>query len=203
MLAVHESESNEEHLLGHASSAKSEAECTKNTCACEQADDACPRTSCPLCSPTKFQFHFDREATLVVQPGCRSGLETTTHGHASLRISLDNADHAKHTRSSLDLENSSVSAEPAILRQVLKSELYVRQSIVASPYQIDSDGKPLSFAVILKSILFPGQYRTNQVKDNPPSLFSMSPSHLETVPHLPVSSPSLRHLLASSTITTL
>lgn len=66
VLAVHEWESNEEHLLGHASSAKSEAECTKNTCACEQADDACPRTSCPLCSPTKFQFQFDREATLVV-----------------------------------------------------------------------------------------------------------------------------------------
>ncbi|CAN9110845.1 unnamed protein product [Alternaria alternata] len=64
------------------------------------------------------------------------------------------------------------SPDLSIIREVYASELYIQHCITASPYQMSTDGKPLTFPVIARSILFPRRYRTPAgAKPSPPSWF--------------------------------
>jgi len=69
---------------------------------------------------------------------------------------------------------SSSTPEPqpdlSIIQEVYESELYIKHCVAASPYQMITDGKPLAFPVIARSILFPKKYRsTTTEKPAPPS----------------------------------
>ncbi|CAN9095781.1 unnamed protein product [Alternaria alternata] len=64
------------------------------------------------------------------------------------------------------------SPDLSIIHEVYESELYIQHCITASPYQMSTDGKPLTFPVIARSILFPKRYLTPAgAKPSPPSWF--------------------------------
>lgn len=145
--------------------------------ACGDMDDACSKSSCPHCSPTKSHFDFDRPATLVAQPKREPAEDQTTDQSASLHISIDQPTSAEPNHSSLEHQTPTVRIESAILGEVYESELYIQHCISASPYQMSADGKPLAFPIIIKSILFPSKYRSTNTVNNPPSWFRC---HLHT-----------------------
>ncbi|XPS73226.1 hypothetical protein M3J09_005376 [Ascochyta lentis] len=144
-------------------------------CVCAAVDDACSRSSCPHCSPTKSHFGFDREATLVVQQEHTPAQIPTNDHVSSPRISVDES--AKSIHSSLEHRFNKNPAEPSILREVYESELYIKHCMSASPYQVSEDGKPLPLLVVIRSIFSPSKYRISDGINNPPS---WSRCHLHT-----------------------
>ncbi|KAH6629161.1 hypothetical protein C7974DRAFT_182332 [Boeremia exigua] len=145
--------------LDHVITLEPKAEDTGCGCGCDNMDDACSRRSCVLCSPIESHFGFDR------------GTEPTSHFNAPLPISTDEIDSAKSIKLSFEQEADGSTAEPTILLEVYESEVYIQHCISASPYQVNADGRPTGFAVIIKSILFPARYRIGACTNGLPSWF--------------------------------
>lgn len=143
-------------------------------CACGDTDDACSQSSCPHCSPIKS--NFDLEHALNVQTKHEPVEDQKSGTRASLHNSIYQQTIELH-RPSSEPYTAGLNAESEILRSVHESELYLQHCMSASPYQMGADGKPLAFATIIKSILFPSKYRNKNTVNNPPSWFRC---HLRT-----------------------
>jgi hypothetical protein len=142
-----------------------------SVCACGNIGDACSKSSCPHCSPTKSHFRVDCTAMPDVQVPGELSKDQKTDQSASPRNSIDRLSYTLSHRPSSEHQTPRVHPEPAILQEVYESELYIQHCVSASPYQMSADGKPLALPIIIKSILFPSRYRSTNTTNNPPSWF--------------------------------
>lgn len=142
----------------------------ESVCAYGDADDACSKSSCTHCSPTKSHFISGSPAMFNVQLEREPAEDQTTDQIESLRNSIHAPTvHSHH--SSTGHQTPRGDLESAILQEVYESELYIQHCISATPYQMSACSKPLTFSIIIKSILFPSKYRRTDVVSKSPSWF--------------------------------
>ncbi|RAR13569.1 beta-ketoacyl synthase [Stemphylium lycopersici] len=146
---------------------------------------SCSKASCTYCSPTRTDFGLDLlNATHMPPEPLRQGPPQSnrsswvTAQEASKRSSLITTQEISppptRSNSPTSFHEESETAAPnstsTILHEVHEAEIYIQHCITASPYQLGTDGKPLTFSVIARSILYPKKYRTaEQGKPPPPS----------------------------------
>ena len=140
-------------------------------CVCADGDDACSRSSCSYCSPTRSHFGFDRETALTIEPK-RNPTRTPTTEHSITPTMLVDETGSKvflplPSKTQVDI----LSIESPTLQDVYESELYIQHCISGSPYQMSPDGKPLALPIIIRSIISPAKFRTSASINNPPSWF--------------------------------
>ncbi|KNG50787.1 beta-ketoacyl synthase [Stemphylium lycopersici] len=146
---------------------------------------SCSKASCTYCSPTRTDFGLDLlNATHMPPEPLRQGPPQSnrsswvTAQEASKRSSLITTQEISppptRSNSPTSFHEESETAAPnstsTILHEVHEAEIYIQHCITASPYQLGTDGKPLTFSVIARFILYPKKYRTaEQGKPPPPS----------------------------------
>lgn len=148
-----------------------DAEDSKSTRTRRDADDACSGSPCTHCSPTKSHFVSSCRAIFAVQLKREPEEDQRTDHSESLRNSIDVPTSAQSRRSSAEHQPPRVYLKSPILQEVYESELYIQHCVSATPYQMSACSKPITFPLIIKSILFPAKYRRTEIISSPPSWF--------------------------------
>ncbi|KAH6865753.1 hypothetical protein BKA58DRAFT_226724 [Alternaria rosae] len=153
----------------------------------KSSHDECSRALGSRCLPTRSDFGHVRPFSLVRTRSDPLAQRTAgwkhfsrlSHEGNSTRSSLITVQEVPSptTLTSLSSSHTNTSVpqslpDLSIIQEVYESERYIQQCVTASPYQMSSDGKPLTFPVIARSILFPKKYRSATAgKPAPPSWF--------------------------------
>jgi hypothetical protein len=149
--------------------------------------DGCSRALCSRCLPRRSGLGPARPLSLVrtrsdplaqrtAEWKCFSRITSQEHSKRSSRTSIQEMSSPTTPTSSSSSHTHSETPEPkpdlSIIHEVYESELYIQDCVAASPYQMSTEGKPLTFPVIARSILFPKKYRSAAAgKPAPPSWF--------------------------------
>ena len=149
--------------------------------------DKSPRALCTRCLPAGSSFGHIRPLGLVRtrsdplarrtsewEYSPRIASQETSKRSSSITVQEISSPPSPTSASSSHAGSNSLEDRPdlSIIREVYESELYIQHCITASPYQMSTDGKPLTFPVIARSILFPRRYRIPAGgKPSPPSWF--------------------------------
>lgn len=146
-----------------------------------------PRALCTRCLPAGSSFGHVRPLSLVrtrsdplarrtseweYSPRIASQETSKRSSRVTVQEILSPASPTSASSSYASSNSPEDSPYLSTIREVYESELYIQHCITASPYQMSTDGKPLTFPVIARSILFPRRYRTPAgAKPSPPSWF--------------------------------
>jgi hypothetical protein len=149
--------------------------------------DKSPRALCTRCLPAGSSFGHVRPLSLVrtrsdplarrtseweYSPGIAS--QETSKRSSCITVQEVSSPPSPTSASSSHAGSNSLEDSPdlSIIREVYESEQYIQHCVTASPYQMSTDGNPLTFPVIVRSIFFPQKYRTPAgAEPCPPSWF--------------------------------
>jgi hypothetical protein len=138
------------------------------------SQDGCSKRSCSRCSPTESNFGLGNHVSLV-RTQSEPLVQVPATSRRSSRLTTGEISTLPFTPTSpasCPTLSITTATKPdfTILHEVYESELYIQHCTAASPYQMSTSGKPLTFPVIARSILFPKKYRTIPFgKPAPPS----------------------------------
>jgi len=160
---------------------------TEDTSKHGASHEACTQALCSRCLPARVDFGPARPLNLVRTRSDPLAQRTAEwryfsriihqgHSNRSSRITVEEVPSpTTPTSLSSSRTNASISQplpDLSIIQEVYESELYIKHCVAASPYQMSTDGKPLTFPVIARSILFPKKYRNATTeRQAPPSWF--------------------------------
>jgi hypothetical protein len=139
------------------------------------SQDGCSKRSCSHCSPTRSNFDLGNHVRLVrTQSDPLAQVPATSR--RSSRLTTGEISSPPFTPTSpppCPAHSITTATKPdfTILHELYESELYIQHCIAASPYQMSTSGKPLTFSVIARSILFPKKYRAIPFGRPPPPLW--------------------------------
>jgi hypothetical protein len=147
----------------------------------------CSRALCARCLPTRSDLRHNRPLSLIrtrSDPLAQRTAEWKTfprinsqeNSNRSSRVTIQEVPSLSTptpaSPSLADFNTPEHRSDLSIIHEVYESELYIQHCVAASPYQMSTDGKPLSFPVIARSIFFPKKYcSVAAAKPPPPSWF--------------------------------